>query len=180
MKSTVERYETPRSKLRGLRGTDSQSIKPKFDNRSDFFSWQLFAFVKKHPNYTHIYKLIDTDKANIKGYTLYIGNLTDDLGFVGRDLRRLCYSGVGLNLESMLVSLRDQSKLEDITEKFWADYLTKGVCLIHNGVAHSWVADGNTRTCEYCGETQYKKITMVEKTSWVDEPVDEIESKSKE
>lgn len=147
----------------------AKDFMPKVKGKSDFYSWQLYKWMKKKPDFCRIYEGVWNSAT---GYDpnriiLYIGLLYDDC-FMGSMLRRICT--VGAKLDSMAYCSKGHhlDEWQDVTDSFFADYRKRGVCAIHGGMAHKWTYDVELaiRTCEYCGEKQEKKTVMVPKDVW--------------
>lgn len=157
-----------------------EQIRPKVNGKSDFFSWRLFQFMRKHGcRYDKIYASnwnpvlgrmeVDSDpsKAIESGY-LMIGHMDSHGWFGGRGLRRLCSGPSNGSLMCMSYSEdHGVSEWVDVTDLFWEKYLKIGVCAIHRNFAHEWSHDGDLRTCIYCQKTEKRIIEMVEKERWV-------------
>ncbi len=126
-------------------------IRPVVDTKSDFYSWQLFRWVRRYPELTAIYSGMGQ---------LYIGKINVDGSFFGADLRYMCHWNKPLSKMNMPEPIAKH--FEDITEEFWDSYSKKGVCAIHRGSAHNWEydEDGFIRTCKYCQEKQ-RMISIV-------------------
>jgi hypothetical protein len=147
-----------------------QQIKPAANGRSDFFSWQLYRWVKKHPGRLKIWAGtwnsctgIDREKP-----VLYIGDDRDGDWIHARQLRNLCTHGA--NLQAWAYGPpHDTKNWVDATEAFWGDYLKKGVCAIHGDFAHDWDDQGQRRACNYCGavETKETRTRTVTTEVWV-------------
>lgn len=146
---------------------DKDTIKPKVKAKSDFFSWQLFRWVRKNPHECEIWKgtwnsFTGIDKENP---VLYIGIMHDRLDFIGRQLTQLCR--MDQNLQSFSLDENfDLENWENITEQFWKEYKRIGVCAIHGDNAHDWEVDGTLRTCNHCHKEEYQKVEMVERKYW--------------
>lgn len=142
-----------------------EDIKPKENGKADFFSWQLYKWVKKYPDRTKVYKKSDA----IPYAQLFIGAIDEDdhSWFYGRILRYLCRYGD--RLDSFAYGpAHGVPEWRDVTEKFWSDYMKIGVCAIHGDFAHKWVVEGDKRVCQYCGKVEIKRIKMVPKEVWED------------
>lgn len=137
----------------------ADQIKPKVRGESDFLSWHLYRFLRKNPRYNRIYRAPDG--------VVYIGCERDGdwvygarlIGVTCGDLKTWAYSPGQFRTPEW----------QDITDEFWTDYLTRGVCAIHNDLAHNWNEAGDTRTCEYCGKVERKITRTVQRVEvdWV-------------
>ncbi|MDD2462457.1 MAG: hypothetical protein PHI97_00505 [Desulfobulbus sp.] len=142
--------------------------KPKVNGKSDFFSWNLYIWLKKNPEYCRIYKGV-WNSAN--GYdpsrpTLYIGFVADNW-FHGTMLRRVC--NLGLKEHTWAYGPRDSHLDEwiDITDEFFADYERRGVCAIHDDMVHVWEKSSpDERRCVYCGKTETRAIIFAPQEVW--------------
>jgi len=144
-------------------------IKPKVRGQSDFFSWQLYRWVKEKPNALKIWTGTWNDCTGIdpEKPVFYIGSERDEEGYIhGKQLRNLCSYGASLDGWAYGPSL-DTKNWVDVTDQFWSDYMQTGVCAIHGDYAHSWIEEGKTRTCEYCGTTQKQMTKLIEKIEWI-------------
>lgn len=146
-----------------------ENYKPQQKGKADFFSWQLYKWMKKKPDFCHIYKGFWNSAT---GYdperpVLYIGLLEDGC-FMGHMLRRICTSGNKLESWAFCSKEYHLDEWVDITEEFFADYQKRGVCAIHDDTAHKWTDDQNTsmRTCEYCGKTERQRLIFVPQMVW--------------
>lgn len=135
-----------------------EAIKPKVKGESDFFSWQLFRWIRSR---TELYRVWRDEQQELVIGGIYYG----DDSISGRRLRTLYFHDKNLSVYSFC--MHDCSKWEEITEQFWKDYMEKGVCAIHGDNAHKW---GDTdisgefpeRTCLYCKKVEVQKTKMVE------------------
>ena len=143
---------------------------PALKGKSDFYSWQLFRWMKKNPDFSRIYLGVWNSAT---GYdpnrtVLYIGLIADNC-FMGNLLARICTYKT--RLESWAYCSHDHhiEEWQDVTESFFTDYKKRGVCAIHKGMAHKWeyLPRANTRTCKYCSEVQERKTVMAQKEKWV-------------
>lgn len=149
---------------------DPNSIKPALRGKSDFFSWQLYRWVKASPHYTEIWRGTWNSFTGLdeKRPTLYIGRMDEGLWMHGRTLRHLCRHGE--NLESFAYSpAHDTRRWVNVTDEWWAEYRQIGVCAIHNGTAHHWTYGVEIRSCDYCGEVQRRgvQIETVTRKIWL-------------
>jgi hypothetical protein len=142
-----------------------EEYKPKEKGKSDFYSWNLYRWLKKQQKEgffrkTNIYKTEDG--------ALYIGARYGGWhdGVTGTKLRSLC-SGSGTGKFPLVGLFCDSHKWEDITDWFWSEYERIGVCAIHGEFAHNFeLVNDTTRKCNHCGKIEYKKIEMVERITW--------------
>lgn len=145
-------------------------IKPSVKGQSDFFSWQLFRWIRKNPTAFRIYvgTWNSVDGINPDHPVFYIGYEREDNSWISaRNLRNLCCVNQDLQSYSYGPS-HDTANWIDVTEAFWTDYMKKGVCAIHGDNAHEWdEKDDGLRYCIYCCETQILKTKMVEVSEWV-------------
>jgi hypothetical protein len=151
---------------------DPNEFKPKKHKQSDFFSWQLFRWLKTQP--PAYYQVFSSPWGGTLGYVpdapiLYIGRMEEDGSFSGTELRRHCYHGQKINMFSYCMAEHRLDEWQDVTAQFWAEYREKGVCAIHGNNAHHFGdigKDDTTRTCQHCGHVDHKTIEMVPKTIW--------------
>lgn len=134
---------------------EKDTIKPKVKGKSDFFSWQLFRWIRKNPEYCRIWKMEDG--------RLMIGDKWEN-EISGSTLTTLCRYDQKLTVYSFCMS--DISKWEEVTESFWKDYMRIGVCAIHGDNAHDWEVGGTLRACRNCHKTETQKSEMVERKYW--------------
>ena len=144
-------------------------FKPAVKGKSDFFSWQLFRWLRKKPEYNRVYlgTFNRSTGHDPKNPILYIGRM-DDNAFLGNVLARICTSGQKLESWAYCMSGHHVDEWEDVTEKFWSDYREKGVCAIHGDKAHDWVTSEKERACTHCKKREYKTVVMLPKTVWMD------------
>lgn len=144
-----------------------EEYKPKAKGKSDFYSWNLYIWLRKQASgakwmqKTRIYKSEDG--------TLFIGARYDGShdGVTGTRLSQLC-SGSGSGKFPLVGCWVGSGKWQDVTEQFYAEYERIGVCAIHGDWAHNFTIDGDTRACEYCGKVERKRVELVEKVTWED------------
>lgn len=148
----------------------ANDIKPGVKGQSDFFSWQLFRWIRKNPTAFRIYagtwnSVTGVDAENP---VFYIGCEREGLKWISaRNLRNLCCINQDLRSYSY-GPCHDITNWIDVTEAFWSDYMKKGVCAIHGSNAHDFdEKDDGLRYCIHCGETQILKTKMVEVSEWV-------------
>jgi hypothetical protein len=147
-------------------------IKPEKKGVADFYSWGLYAWLKKRPNAFSIFAstLIDENGNEVDKPVLYIGSKDSYGDIMGAPLRQVC-STAKMPEIYWLSQSRPSNKWEDITDDFYKQYMEIGVCSIHHDLVHKWVEskDGQTRTCQYCDkrETKQVEIVKVEKIKWV-------------
>lgn len=143
-----------------------ESIKPKVHGFSDFFSWNLYRYLKKYNN-QRIYLAPFDYFHGVKGpMVLVVGEERDGRWIHGGRLRSLC-NGVWKSPPNRF-AYPNTKYWADITDEFFADYLKRGVCAIHGDTAHKWIDNGDNRVCEYCAKKQVKVIKIVETADWVD------------
>lgn len=151
---------------------DPETIKPKTKGKADFYSWQLYKFIKNKPYYCHIYKGTwnSFDGYNKDKPVMYIGMKDRDnqCCFFGAALRQICVQGAKLKIWCMNSREHHVEEWEDITDWFFKEYQRIGVCAIHGDYAHNWVEDGDTRKCEYCGKREVKQHLWVPKGIWAE------------
>lgn len=147
-------------------------IKPKQKGRADFYSWGLYAWLKKYPVAFHIFMETEFDKDGNRTGNIYfhIGQKDSYGDIKGAPLRRVCSTGKMPGV-SWLSASRGNSKWKDVTSVFYENYMKIGVCAIHGDLIHNWVVsdDGKTRTCQYCDKQESKQVEIVkvEKIKWV-------------
>ncbi|SDZ95338.1 hypothetical protein [Marinobacterium iners] len=151
-----------------------EMVKPKVRGQSDFFSWQLYRYLRKYPyaSQQRIWAGTWNSATGIdpESPQLYIGSERDGFWIHARQLRNLCCHNSGLERWAYGPG-HDTRNWTDVTEAFWADYLKKGVCAIHGDFAHEWDEEGDRRTCLYCGQVEVKTIVMKPHTVWQLAPV---------
>lgn len=135
---------------------DAQLIKPKIRGKADFFSWQLYRWMKKFPG-RHYINEIDGE--------LFIGDMPDNGWLHAARLRQLCLSGAQLQAWAFGPA-HGVSRAKDVTDKFWLEYMNIGVCAIHGDYAHNWETDGGERVCAYCKKVERKTIEMLPHEVW--------------
>lgn len=144
-----------------------EEYKPKEKGKSDFYSWNLYRWLRKQsklPEWrqkTRIYKSEDG--------TVFIGARYDNVhdGVTGTRLRHLC-SGSGVGRFPEVGLWVGSGQWQDITDEFYAEYERVGVCAIHGDLAHEFTVFGNARQCDYCGKVERKVVRMIEQVEWVD------------
>ena len=145
----------------------ANDIKPQVHGISDFFSWNLYRFVRKNPTALKVWlgnwnTITGFDAENP---VVYIGRDRDKNWIHARSLRNLCTVGSGLEMFAY-GGCHGTKDWQDITEQFWKSYLENGVCAIHGDFAHKWHKTGNERQCEYCRKVQTKiEVTQIV-SSW--------------
>lgn len=147
----------------------AEQVKPKIRGKSDFFSWQLYCYMKKykHPSEFRIWSATWNSCYGVQPEkpSLHIGGERDGQWIHARQLKNLCL--VGQKVERYAYgAIHDTANWVDVTDAFWTDYMKKGVCAIHGDYAHKWHEEGSQRKCEYCDKTEKKQIVMVEKEIW--------------
>lgn len=146
--------------------SSAEKYKPKERGKSDFYSWNLYRWLRKQD------KEGDLKKTNIyktEGGSLYIGaRYYDHLDHVvGVNLRSLC-SGSGYGRFPLCGSFMGSDQWQDITDWFWSEYDRIGVCAIHGDFSHDWkYTEAKTfRVCTNCKKREFKKVEMVERVTW--------------
>jgi hypothetical protein len=146
-----------------------EKYKPKVKGKSDFYSWQLYKWMKKNPDFCRIFEGVWNSATGYEPHrkVLYIG-LLDDECFMGNLLVRICTYKAKLESYAYCSKAHHLEEWKDITEEFFMDYEKRGVCAIHKGIVHKWAyqPDSDIRTCAYCGETQKKELVTVQKEVW--------------
>lgn len=134
----------------------AEDIKPERKNESDFFSWNLYRWFKKYPNECRIYK-------DGNG-TLCIGDRSTIVHGAGLvDIHRKTPRS---SLQSCRWAYLGSNYWQDVTEEFFSEYMSIGVCAINGISAHKWIEKGDYRECQYCEKEERKIVTMVEKITW--------------
>jgi hypothetical protein len=148
---------------------DSNTIKPKSRGKSDFFSWQLYRWVKKFPNRITIWSATWNCGTGVdhKKRSLYIGDQRDGEWIYARQLRNLCLIGQKLEAYAYYAA-HDTANWEDVTDWFWAEYMRIGVCAIHDDYSHNFDERDDERVCRHCGKKEIRITEMVERRKWVD------------
>ncbi|QUX96580.1 hypothetical protein C0J08_14750 [Marinomonas sp. CT5] len=142
-----------------MESIQAKNIKPQINKQSDFFSWQLFLYVQKHPQATE--QRIYEDKDSM----LYIGSTRDEGWIHAQQLRNLC--SMGQKLQRFAYGRKHGTESwKDVTDKFWSEYMKKGVCSIHDDIVHKWKETDKDRTCEYCGEYETKHTVLKPDVEW--------------
>lgn len=121
-----------------------ERVKPLARGKSGFFSWHLYEWLKRHPEHTRIYR----------GNVHYPGAI-----YIGKQDGRFLHGALlevvakkGQTLDCWAFVDKDKTKWVDITEEFWAEYQSKGVCAIFtDGSAHVYSVADDSRECLYCG-----------------------------
>ena len=119
---------------------DAKTIKPQQRGRSDFFSWQLYRWLRDKPQHCQIWRGTWNSATGIDRSrpVIYIGHMdTDTPGerwLHGRMLRNLCLRVQDINSYAYGPG-HDTEHWEEITEEWWAEYMEKGVCAIHGDLA---------------------------------------------
>ncbi len=142
-------------------------IKPKEKGISDFYSWQLYKWVKKFPNRLTVWSATWNSATGVdeEKRSLYIGDQRDGNFIHARQLRNLCT--YGHRIEAYAYGrCHDTKNWEDITGWFWSEYMRIGICAIHGDYAHSWDIDTDVRICERCGKKEIRKFINVPTELW--------------
>lgn len=152
---------------------DASTIKPAKSGKADFFSWQLYRWVKAKPHALQIWRGTWNTATGVDHDTpaLYIGYMDEtesgERWLHGRMLRNLCLHGQKLDGYAYGPG-HDTAHWEEITEQWWEQYMQIGVCAIHGDYAHDWDENGDARTCRHCGKRERRTTKLVERTVWVD------------
>lgn len=150
-------------------GVIAKNIKPQKKGFSDFYSWQLYSWLKKNPHYNRIYSGVwnSFDGYNPQKRVLYIGLMRDNC-FLGAQLTRLCTYGSKLESWAFCRKRHHLDEWIDVTDAFWSDYHRDGVCAIHGDLAHKWDFgdECGRRVCRYCRKVEIRKLAFVPKIIW--------------
>ena len=130
---------------------DPQTIRPHRRGKSDFFSWQLYRWIKNRPYAHQIWRGTWNSATGIDPLErpLYIGYMdTDGYGSLwlhGRMLRSLCLHGQ--SIDGIAYGPRhDTANWQEITAEWWQEYSKRGVCAIHGDLAKGeWIERGQGR-----------------------------------
>lgn len=146
----------------------ADDIKPEIKGKSDFFSWQLYRWVKANPKRVKVWLAAWNSVTGIdfNSPTLYIGDDRDGSWIHARQLRSLCTRGANLTCMAYGPAHGTENWL-DVTEQFWADYLRIGVCAIHGDYAHDWEVTGDKRICKHCSKQEKQVATQLVVKEWV-------------
>lgn len=112
---------------------------------------------------------------------LYIGEVWDDGWFCGAALNAVLCNGSHVGTGAYGPSTAEPLRL---LPGFWEEYIARGRCVIDPEHQVSFIGDtrwkyeGDTRTCQWCGEVTQVKRTwheLVERSRWMslDEPLPE-------
>lgn len=151
----------------------ASTIKPARRGKADFFSWQLYRWVKAKPHAVQIWRGTWNSATGVDRQrpVLYIGHMdADESGgrwFHGRLLRNLCLHGQKLDGYAYGPG-HDTAHWEEITAEWWMEYMRIGVCAIHGDYAHDWAENGDARTCRHCGKRERRTVETVERAVWAD------------
>lgn len=96
---------------------------------------------------------------------LYIGSDRDGDWIHAQQLRNLCCA-TGKVQRLAFGAIHGTSEWVDVTEKFWSDYLQKGVCAIHGDYAHQWIESESERVCAYCKKREVKRVVIMPVIQW--------------
>lgn len=145
----------------------ANEFKPAVKGQSDFYSWQLFRWLRKNKHYYRIYRGTwnGCDGYNPDKPVLYIGHRDGDW-LHGNELRRICTAGHDLKAWAFGFQEMRVAEWEDITDEFYSLYRKIGICAIHKNW-HDFEVSGDERTCKRCGKVEIKQTRMVPKTEWV-------------
>ena len=151
---------------------DPRTIRPKVRGHSDFFSWQLYRWACRRPHGCEVYAGTwnSISGIDITRRVMYIGGMEkvsdNEYWFHGKQLRALCSHGADLR-GCAYGPAHDTANWENITSKFWADYMQRGVCAIHDDLAHEWeVTKPWERVCKYCGKREERKTAYTPVYVW--------------
>lgn len=138
-------------------------IKP--EEQSDKFSWNIYQFIKKHPDCTRVFwhkknymngGIVEfNNRDNVEGaslgWNLFIGRRDkqnfDDIHFsvvTGNRVRNILgNSRERFNLWSLhpIAGWPTGDEFEDVTEWFWDNYIKFGRCLFDKGHNGWWIGD---------------------------------------
>lgn len=148
---------------------DHKRIKPDENGISDFFSWNLYRWVKAHPDLCRVYKsnwnFWNGHKGGFKNGQIMIGHIDGKNWFSGRALTQvaggrlvhpMAYPGGSFQTE----------KWRDITDEFWKRYLRIGVCALGQH-RHKFKYEGEEfRVCKYCNRKEKRRTVMVPEYHW--------------
>ena len=146
---------------------EPKQIRPAVKGKADFFSWQLYRWVRKHPDRTRIFvgwnQIDGSVGESYPNDFLYIGS-RDDQWVVGARLRTICLTGE--KLQSW--AYPESQDWKDVTDQFWKDYFRIGVCAIWGDYSwHNWqYINDSKRECQYCKRLESKEIEMVPTERW--------------
>ncbi len=140
---------------------------PKIKGKSDFYSWNLFRWLRKQNKEPEYFRKTNVFKSEYGA--LFIGTRYNkwNSAVTGTRLGQLCSSGSDRTFP--LVGVWSGShKWEDVTDWFWSEYERIGVCAIHDNIAHNftYLSDNTARTCQYCGKVEKRRVEMVERVTW--------------
>lgn len=144
-----------------------EKYKPKEKGKSDFYSWNLYRWLRKHgkPNSRPMHSIFKNESGE-----LFIGESRNTLAedtVHGVRLRALCSGSGSVKLPHSGCYI-DSHKWQDVTDEFYAEYERIGACAIWGDLSHKFTVDGDTRTCDYCGKVERKRVKLVEKVTWED------------
>lgn len=145
----------------------AKSIQPAVTGQSDFFSWQLYRWVKRRPDACEIWRGYWNPVTGLDASrpTLFIGEMMKDGWFHGRRLRSLCVHGGKLESYAHTPSGFGTDKWENISAEWWPEYMRIGICAIHSA-SHDWLEEGQRRVCKRCGAAQRKRVDFIERICW--------------
>ena len=139
---------------------------PKVKGKSDFYSWNLFRWLRKQ-NFTrrNLFSIFKTPR---EGAPYVIGYRDSEGCIIGFRLKELCSTGSDKQFPQ--VCCYGNKDWEDVTEWFWFEYESIGVCAIHGDFAHDWIYSKakSIRVCNYCKKREFKniKIVEIERITW--------------
>jgi len=138
-------------------------IKPKTQGKSDKYSWNLYAYLKKNRG-TH--RILWDNSKDKQLNPMYIYVLQ---GTIGRSLQSIMWNVRG---DTYCYSAFPLDTYADITDTFWESYVAKGRCVFLSH-SHPWIQgdehrytmlDDDTKVCQWCGEVLRKRVETVVKT----------------
>lgn len=141
---------------------------PKEKGKSDFYSWNLFRWLRKQDKEKHPL-LKKTKMYRGEDGLLYIGSRYDqeEKNVSGFRLRELCSTGSNDRFPTVFYHPKSCG-WEDVTEWFWSEYERIGVCAIWGDMSHdfTYLSDNTARMCQHCGKIEKRKVEMVERVTW--------------
>lgn len=147
----------------------AEEFKPAKRGWSDKWSWQLYKWLKRCPDATTIWaSRFHPYLSEVSSPAIFIGDQRDGDWIHARLLRNLCVSGGDLQRYAYGPE-HDTKNWQDVTDQFWSEYRRIGVCAIHGDFAHSFVENGDTRKCMWCGKVEIKITELRPVTRWAEE-----------
>lgn len=150
---------------------DPKTIKPAQRGQSDFFSWQLYRWVRQNQHLCSVFAGTWNSVTGVEpGRTVpYIGRMDEDGWFHGTLLRGLCCHGASLQSWAYGPG-HDTANWKDITAEFWTDYFNRGVCAVHGDLAHNWdYVTADFRVCRWCGKQEQEQTVYRAVKVWEQE-----------